>query len=106
MPREFKIPTPFGNYTPDWAIVFNSSRLLENSEHVNLKGDLFLIAETKGTAKRSELREVERQKIACAKRLYHDIKRDGLIDASQGTIMMTDTTSLGDLLNTIFNASR
>lgn len=106
MPREFQIPTPFGNYTPDWAIVFNGRRLLENSEHENLKGDLFLVAETKGTSKRSELREVERQKIACAKRLYHDIKRDGLIDATKGSILMTDTTSLGDLLNTIFNASR
>jgi type III restriction enzyme len=53
LPRGFKIPTPIGNYIPDWAIVF---------EH---DSRVYFVAETKGTLDRQLLREVERMKIEC-----------------------------------------
>ena len=53
LPRGFKVPTPIGNYVPDWAVVFeNDSRI-------------YFVAETKGTLDKQLLREVERMKIDC-----------------------------------------
>jgi type III restriction enzyme len=53
LPRGFKVPTPIGNYIPDWAIVFeNDSRI-------------YFVAETKGTLDKQLLREIERMKIDC-----------------------------------------
>jgi len=53
LPCGFKVPTPIGNYVPDWAVVF------ENDSRV------YFVAETKGTLDRLLLREVERMKIDC-----------------------------------------
>ena len=53
LPRGFKVPTPIGNYVPDWAVVFE-----DNSR-------VYFVAETKGTLDRQLLREVEQMKIDC-----------------------------------------
>ena len=63
LPRGFTIPTPVGNYAPDWAIAFMEGSV----RHV------YFIAETKGTLKSSELREVESSKIACATKLFNEL---------------------------------
>ncbi len=60
IPRGFYIPTPLGNYNPDWAIVFK-------------EGDvkyIYFIAETKGSMESLELREVEKAKIECARKHF------------------------------------
>ncbi len=62
LPKGFKIPTPVGDYTPDWAIAFN-----ENSEIKHI----YFIAETKGTSDTLQLRPVEQKKIECAKKIYN-----------------------------------
>jgi type III restriction enzyme len=63
LPKGFAIPTPVGNYSPDWAIVFN-----ENSvKHI------YFIAETKGTMESLQLRPIEQAKIQCAKKLFNEI---------------------------------
>lgn len=62
LPRSFQIPTPVGNYAPDWAIVFNSGSV----KHI------FFIAETKGSLESMKLRGVEKAKIACAKKLFNE----------------------------------
>ncbi len=62
LPRSFQIPTPVGNYAPDWAIVFKSGDV----KHI------FFIAETKGSLDSMELRGVEKAKIACAKKLFNE----------------------------------
>ena len=62
LPRSFQIPTPVGNYAPDWAIAFNKGTV----KHI------FFIAETKGSLDSMELRGVEKAKIACAKKLFND----------------------------------
>ncbi|WP_438448026.1 type III restriction-modification system endonuclease [Gorillibacterium sp. sgz5001074] len=60
LPRGFYIPTPVGEYHPDWAIA-----LKEES-----RSFVYFIAETKGTLDTLELREVERVKIECARRHF------------------------------------
>ena len=62
LPRSFQIPTPVGNYAPDWAIAFNKGAV----KHI------FFVAETKGSLDSMELRGVEKAKIACAKKLFND----------------------------------
>lgn len=55
LPRWFVVPTPLGNYNPDWAVV------TEKDEK------LYLIRETKSTHDRDEMRAIENQKIDCGK---------------------------------------
>lgn len=62
LPRTFQIPTPVGNYAPDWAIAFERGSV----RHV------FFIAETKGSMDSLTLRDIERGKIACARRLFNE----------------------------------
>lgn len=63
LPRSFQIPTPVGNYSPDWAIAFYEGTV----KHI------FFIAETKGTMDSLELRPIERAKISCAKKLFNEM---------------------------------
>ncbi|MBR4428146.1 MAG: type III restriction endonuclease [Clostridia bacterium] len=63
LPRGFAIPTPVGNYSPDWAIVFKE----ESVKHI------YFIAETKGTMDSMQLKPIEQAKISCAKRLFNNI---------------------------------
>ena len=67
-PRGFYIPTPVGNYSPDWAISFKKGAV----KHI------FFIAETKGTMDSLELRPIEQAKILCAKKLFNEISTDGV----------------------------
>jgi restriction endonuclease len=60
----FKIHTPMGEYTPDWAVVFEEGAV----RHV------YFVAETKGSLKSSEIRPVEEKKIECAKRHFEAIQ--------------------------------
>jgi len=63
LPKGFHIPTPVGNYSPDWAIAFHEGTV----KHI------FFIAETKGTMDSLNLRPIEQAKISCAKKLFNDI---------------------------------
>ena len=63
LPRGFQIPTPVGNYAPDWAFAFQKGTV----KHI------YFIAETKGTMDSMELRPIEQAKIKCAKKLFKDI---------------------------------
>ena len=62
LPRTFQIPTPVGNYAPDWAIAFNDNMGVKH---------IFFIAETKGSMDSMQLKGVEKAKIDCAKRLFN-----------------------------------
>lgn len=63
LPKSFSIPTPVGNYSPDWAIAFNEGSV----KHI------YFIAETKGTMESLNLRPIEQAKISCAKKLFNEI---------------------------------
>ena len=60
LPSGFKIPTPVGNYNPDWAIVFDNPTFKY----------IYFIAETKGSMDSMELRETEKAKIECARKHF------------------------------------
>lgn len=66
LPKEFKIPTPMGNYNPDWAIVLEN----ENFKYV------YFIAETKGSMREYDLRGNEEAKIKCARKHFEAICKD------------------------------
>ena len=69
LPKGFSIPTPVGNYSPDWAIAFNSGTV----KHI------FFIAETKGTMESLNLRPIEQAKISCAKRLFNELSTEDVV---------------------------
>jgi type III restriction enzyme len=61
LPDWFKVPTPIGNYNPDWAVVMKDPQD-PDKEH------LYLIAETKGTTDEAKLQWThEKQKIHCGR---------------------------------------
>ncbi|PCH92227.1 restriction endonuclease subunit R [Candidatus Kaiserbacteria bacterium] len=60
LPRGFQIPTPVGNYNPDWAIVFEE----KDVKHI------YFIAETKGDMQSLQLKGAEKQKIDYAKKHF------------------------------------
>lgn len=60
LPRGFLIPTPVGDYNPDWAISFKEGSV----EHI------YFIAETKGSLNSLSLRESENLKIKCAEKFF------------------------------------
>ena len=66
LPRSFFIPTPVGNYNPDWAIAFVEGKV----KHV------YFIAETKGSMSSMELRKIEECKIDCARKFFTKITSD------------------------------
>ena len=63
LPKGFHIPTPVGNYSPDWAIAFQEGEV----KHI------YFVAETKGSMSSMDLREIEKGKIACAEKLFDQI---------------------------------
>lgn len=73
LPSWFKVETPLGSYNPDWAIV--------------KKGDdtLYLVRETKGTKDFEKLRNIEADKIRCAKRHFSELHIDfkTVVEASE-----------------------
>ncbi|MDE6770852.1 MAG: restriction endonuclease subunit R, partial [Muribaculaceae bacterium] len=66
LPRSFSIPTPVGNYAPDWAIAMHRGEV----KHI------FFIAETKGSLQSMQLNAIENAKIDCCTRLFNEISTD------------------------------
>lgn len=83
LPRTFTIPTPVGNYAPDWAIAFKQGSV----KHV------YFVAETKGTLDSLELRGVEQAKIACAKKLFNE--------TSTSDVRYHEVTNYSDLIQLV-----
>lgn len=65
LPRGFLIPTPVGDYNPDWAVTFKEGSV----KHI------YFVAETKGSMSTMELREIEKTKIECARKFFKEINR-------------------------------
>lgn len=83
LPRTFQIPTPVGNYSPDWAIAFYEGTV----KHI------FFVAETKGTMETLNLRPIEQAKISCAKKLFNEM--------SNSKVVYHDVDNYQNLLNII-----
>ncbi len=65
LPRGFLVPTPVGDYNPDWAISFRKGSV----KHI------YFVVETKGSMSSTELRAIERTKIECARKFFEEINR-------------------------------
>ena len=60
LPKSFRIPTPAGEYAPDWAIVFGDK--------------IYFVVETKGGGDdKMQLRGVEKIKTSCARKYFDEI---------------------------------
>ncbi|MDR4508692.1 MAG: DEAD/DEAH box helicase family protein [Candidatus Brocadiaceae bacterium] len=80
LPRSFLIPTPVGDYNPDWAIAFKEGAV----KHI------YFIAETKGSMSTMELRRIEECKIECARKFFAKITSEQVrydIVGSYGKLM-------------------
>ena len=86
LPRGFFIPTPVGNYNPDWAIAFTEGLV----KHV------YFVAETKGSLSTLQLKGVEHAKIECARKFFASINAKN----SQGVTydVVTDYAELMQLV--------
>lgn len=60
LPRGFLIPTPVGDYNPDWAISFAEGEV----KHI------YFVAETKGDISSMSLRKLEEIKTECASKFF------------------------------------
>lgn len=65
LPHGFLIPTPVGDYNPDWAISFKEGSV----KHV------YFVAENKGSRSSKDLREIEKSKIECARKFFDTINK-------------------------------
>lgn len=85
LPKGFAIPTPVGNYSPDWAIAFNEGTV----KHI------YFIAETKGTMDSLSLKPIEKAKIDCAKKLFNGLSTSHVkyhnVDSYQNLLAIMNT---------------
>lgn len=70
LPRGFTIPTPVGDYNPDWAISFKEGAV----KHI------YFVAETKGSMSSMQLRAIEDAKISCARKFFATLSEQVVSD--------------------------
>jgi len=73
LPAWFTVPTPIGEYNPDWAVV-----TVPADEHGEPTGEerLYLVRETKDTTDLDQLRPDERDKIRCGREHFKTLGVD------------------------------
>jgi type III restriction enzyme len=86
LPRGFFIPTPVGDYNPDWAIAFTEGSV----RHV------YFVAETKGSLSTLQLKGVEDAKIECARKFFASLNEKNEQDVKYDVV--TDYTELMQLV--------
>ena len=75
------MPTPLGNYNPDWAVLIDS----DDGEH------LYFVVETKSSPFASDLRSSEAGKIDCGRAHFNALKSG---DAPATYEVVTSVTEL------------
>ena len=88
LPKGFAIPTPVGSYNPDWAISFREGVV----KHI------YFVAETKGSLSSMQLRDIEKIKIACARKYFTEISQK-ITDNKVKYDVVTDYGKLMDLVS-------
>ncbi|MGW9558014.1 type III restriction-modification system endonuclease [Nocardiopsis sp. NPDC055551] len=86
LPRGFFIPTPVGDYNPDWAIAFTEGSV----KHI------YFVAETKGSLSTLQLKGVEDAKIKCARKFFASLNAKNSHDVTYDVV--TDYTELMQLV--------
>ena len=69
LPDGFYISTPVGRYNPDWAIAFYQGKV----KHI------YFVAETKGSMRSMQLRDIEKAKIHCAREHFKAISSGDVV---------------------------
>jgi type III restriction enzyme len=93
LPRGFFIPTPVGDYNPDWAVAFKQGSV----KHV------YFVAETKGSLSSMQLREVEKSKIECARKFFAELNSKAEDDGVKYDVV-TDYATLRAMVGVSKNA--
>ena len=88
LPRGFSIPTPVGDYNPDWAIAFTEGTV----KHI------YFVAETKGSLSSLQLKGVEAAKIECARKFFASLNEKNGENVKYEVV--TDYTELMQLVTT------
>ena len=86
LPRGFFIPTPVGDYNPDWAIAFTEGSV----KHV------YFVAETKGSLSTLQLKGIEDAKIECARKFFASLSEKNGDDVTYNVV--TDYSELMQLV--------
>ncbi|MCP4306934.1 MAG: DEAD/DEAH box helicase family protein [bacterium] len=90
LPRGFFIPTPVGDYNPDWAIAFREGSV----KHV------YFVAETKGSLSSMQLKGAELAKIDCARKFFETL------NATNGHVVQYDVvTDYGQLMQLVADST-
>jgi type III restriction enzyme len=91
LPRGFLIPTPVGDYNPDWAISLTEGSV----KHI------YFVAETKGSMSSMELREIEKTKIECARKFFDKIN----LKIANDQVKYDVVNSFGKLMEIVGNGN-
>ncbi len=83
LPSWFRVPTPLGNYEPDWAVLVET----DGTER------LYFVAETKGTLSALGLRPTEQAKINCGRAHF-----EALAEGETNPARFVAATTLADVL--------
>ncbi len=86
LPRGFFIPTPVGDYNPDWAIAFTQGSV----KHV------YFVAETKGSLSSLQLKGAEQAKIECARRFFRTVS-----EQTEKDVVYDVVTDYEELMNLV-----
>lgn len=86
LPRGFFIPTPVGDYNPDWAIAFTEGSV----KHV------YFVAETKGSLSTLQLKGIEDAKIECARKFFSSLNMKNAQDVKYEVV-----TDYGELMQLV-----
>ena len=86
LPNWFSVPTPLGDYRPDWAVLIED----DSGER------LYFVVETKGSAFLDDLRDAERAKVECGKAHFQSLE-----DAASPPAEYIIAHTLDDLMSRI-----
>ncbi len=84
LPAGFTVPTPLGEYNPDWAVVAT-----DTDAHGEETERLYLVAETKGTEEVASQRPDEQHKITCGRAHF-----EGALEGVRFKAPITDPSEL------------
>ncbi len=71
--KKFIVPTPLGEYTPDWVVLYNKNGVEK----------LYFVVETKGSVNEDDLRNKELLKIKFGKKRFKDVGGAGFVLADK-----------------------
>lgn len=84
--KKFVVPTPVGEYTPDWAIVMNKDGTQK----------LYFVVETKGSIDEDDLRSTELLKIKFGKKRFEDVGGAGYILANNHEVFVREASKISN----------